>query len=272
MIECSACHTLNPNAQAECLVCGASLASRARNAAEASHRCSAGHPIDSTWKSCPYCDRRLSAELGASHRSTSQREEFRNRTAGEAGGSGAALRQPAALPAVPRPTRIERADAGPRRRTVLAGVPTAAEPSASMPPSSIDGAKVGNSPAGGVTETRQIVGVLAAPELGSGGKVFPVRAGKNTIGSDQRADICLEGDPSVSEEHAMLLFRGGIFMLADRLSTNGTWVNGQEVSGTIPAELRDRDRIRCGQVELTLLMISISPSGLLRSTPIPNQG
>jgi predicted component of type VI protein secretion system len=85
--------------------------------------------------------------------------------------------------------------------------------------------------------------------------VFPVRGGKNSIGAGRSTDIVLAGDSEVSGEHAVILHRNGTFHLADRLSTNGTWVNGQEVpaSGTLP--LHDRDRIRCGRTELVFLVI-----------------
>jgi pSer/pThr/pTyr-binding forkhead associated (FHA) protein len=72
-----------------------------------------------------------------------------------------------------------------------------------------------------------MVAVLAAPDLGAGGTVFAVRAGKNVIGADRSSDIVLINDPEVSREHAILLHRQGAFHLSDRLSSNGTWVNGR---------------------------------------------
>jgi pSer/pThr/pTyr-binding forkhead associated (FHA) protein len=109
--------------------------------------------------------------------------------------------------------------------------------------------------AAGAADTRRLVAVLAAPGLGPGGTVFAVRAGKNSIGGERGSDIALANDPEVSREHALLLHRKGAFHLADRMSTNGTWVNGQEVSanGTVP--LHDRDRIRCGKTDLVFLVI-----------------
>lgn len=97
--------------------------------------------------------------------------------------------------------------------------------------------------------------VLAAPDLGKGGAVFAVRAGKNTLGADRSSDIVLTADSEVSGEHAVILHRNGTFHLTDRLSTNGTWLNGREVpaNGTVP--LQDRDRIRCGGTELVFLRI-----------------
>lgn len=102
---------------------------------------------------------------------------------------------------------------------------------------------------------RRLLAVLAAPDLGAGGAIFPVRGGKNVIGSHRANDVALSGDTEVSSEHAVILHRNGAFHITDRLSTNGTWVNGQEIpaNGTLP--LRDRDRIRCGRTELVFLVI-----------------
>ncbi len=118
---------------------------------------------------------------------------------------------------------------------------------------------------GGNTPIRRLLGVLAAPDLGPGGTVFPVRGGKNTLGASRANDVILTGDSEVSGEHAVILHRNGTFHLADRLSTNGTWVNGEEVpaNGTVP--LHDRDRIRCGHTELLFLVVESaesSPTGM----------
>ena len=115
-------------------------------------------------------------------------------------------------------------------------------------------------PASGGAPLSRLVAVLAAPDFGPGGAVFPIRAGRNTIGADRASDVSLAADSEVSREHAVILHRSGAFHLADRLSTNGTWVNGQEVpaNGTVP--LRDRDRIRVGKTELLFLMLDAAPS------------
>ena len=105
-----------------------------------------------------------------------------------------------------------------------------------------------------------MVAVLAAPDLGAGGTVFPVRAGKNVIGADRGSDIVLINDAEVSSEHAILLHRQGAFHLSDRLSSNGTWVNGRELSASGTVLLSDRDRIRCGKTEFLFLVIESGES------------
>jgi pSer/pThr/pTyr-binding forkhead associated (FHA) protein len=125
------------------------------------------------------------------------------------------------------------------------------------------GAQAG--PAGPIQQvaSRPLVGVLAAPGFGPGGSVFAVRQGKNVIGSDRASDICLSADPRVSLEHALLLHRGSAFYLADRMSTNGTWVNDVEVPANGTVVLRDRDRIRCGEVDLIFFIIERAAEGVV---------
>jgi pSer/pThr/pTyr-binding forkhead associated (FHA) protein len=108
---------------------------------------------------------------------------------------------------------------------------------------------------------RELVAVLAAPTLSSGGAVFPVRLGKSFVGAHPSNDICLRGDSQVSGEHALVLARSGRFYLSDRMSTNGTWVNGEEVGAGGQVELVDHDRIRCGATELVLLVLP-TPGGV----------
>jgi len=141
----------------------------------------------------------------------------------------------------PRATRLEstatRVD---RRQTVLQGS-YPAEPEARA-------------------DDRALVAVLAAPGIGPGGAVFAVRAGKNAIGADPASDVCLHADSEVSGEHALLLCRKNGFFLADRMSTNGTWVNGEEIDVTGAVALADRDVIRVGNTLLQFLVLDLGDS------------
>lgn len=305
MIECSACHTLNPDGEAACLICGAALA-----AAHSGHltqlRCAAGHPIDPSWRTCPYCDRLAatavhSPPLPASTGLESAAGEARGGTRLDGGGAPRASGTPAAVAAAaapvrptrldelppapphegaaavipprtgPRPTRLEIPAAPPApRHTVLAEAPVPPGRSAPAGPAPLAAGSpaaspAGESPAPGAapaagSDGRRLVAVLAAPDLQPGGAVFPVRAGKNTLGASRANDICLAQDRQVSSEHAILLYRGGSFLLADRMSSNGTWVNDREVPANGAVEVRDRDRIRCGGVELLLLALETPPA------------
>jgi hypothetical protein len=165
---------------------------------------------------------------------------------------------PLSLSGAPRPTRVEepgRPQGG--RRTALQETLSGPPPLPSAPESlrTESGPAASSTPGTGLP-VRKLLAVLAAPKLGHGGSIFAVRAGKNVIGADRSNDILLTGDSEVSGEHAIILHRNGTFHLTDRLSTNGTWVNGQEVTANGTVELHDRDHIRCGRTEFVFLMIA----------------
>jgi hypothetical protein len=274
LIECQSCHTLNPDAERSCLACGTALprAAATGGGSPGSARCPNGHPIDPTWRSCPYCERQqtgtgtlpgvslgsLTGGAPAEPRRTRLEDpasparpavERRTRLEGEAAWPEPSPAPPS--PSTPRPTRLEEPEPA-ARRTVLHEAQAAPPP---PPPVPTEPLRAPAAAADRNAPARRLVAVLAAPDLGSGGAVFPVRSGKNSIGADRGSDILLAGDTEVSSEHALILHRNGTFHLADRLSTNGTWLNGEEVpaNGTVP--LRDRDRIRCGRTELLFLTI-----------------
>jgi hypothetical protein len=68
------------------------------------------------------------------------------------------------------------------------------------------------------------------------------------LGRAQDADIRLEDEFS-SSRHARLVPHGDALVLEDLGSTNGTYLNGEPVSG--PQPLHDGDRIRIGDSEFT---------------------
>jgi hypothetical protein len=84
---------------------------------------------------------------------------------------------------------------------------------------------------------------LTGPWVGQSFTLGP----KNLIGRSREADLCLEDD-SVSRRHAEIDQIGGIWVLRDLSSVNGTLVNGNEVSGQI--ELWSGDVIRLGDIEM----------------------
>jgi serine phosphatase RsbU (regulator of sigma subunit) len=68
-----------------------------------------------------------------------------------------------------------------------------------------------------------------------------------TIGRSSRNDICI-GDPFASRLHAELKREGEQVILVDAGSANGTFLNGQRITGTIP--LHPGDLIRIGETEI----------------------
>jgi hypothetical protein len=83
-----------------------------------------------------------------------------------------------------------------------------------------------------------------------------------TLGRRPEMDLSLYWDTEVSGLHAELQGLGGEWMIVDDgLSTNGTYVNNQRISGR--QRLKDGDRIRIGR---TLLAYNAASSAPVRET------
>src|SRR3989440_2069969 len=66
-----------------------------------------------------------------------------------------------------------------------------------------------------------------------------------TIGRDSSSDLEF-ASPTVSREHASLVFHDGRWYVEDRGSFNGTFLNGTRVQPGTPLPLRHADRIGIG--------------------------
>ncbi len=62
------------------------------------------------------------------------------------------------------------------------------------------------------------------------GKTFPLEGDVLTIGRDASNQIPIN-DAEISRKHSQLVLQGGKYVLTDLGSTNGTFVNGQRVTG-----------------------------------------
>jgi pSer/pThr/pTyr-binding forkhead associated (FHA) protein len=73
--------------------------------------------------------------------------------------------------------------------------------------------------------------------------------GEDTVTVGRLADNTIQiEDGSVSSHHAELVLENGEFHLNDKGSTNGTFVNGEQITSAI---LKDGDQIRFGSIETT---------------------
>ncbi len=82
---------------------------------------------------------------------------------------------------------------------------------------------------------------------------FPVLIGRQT------GDLRLM-DTQVSRRHAQIAFENGAWILRDLGSTNGTFVNGELVSGMV--ELEESDQIQIGSFVLLVGPLSLGPKAL----------
>jgi hypothetical protein len=62
------------------------------------------------------------------------------------------------------------------------------------------------------------------------GKTFPLEGDVLTIGREAGNQIAIN-DAEISRKHSQLVFQGGKYVLTDLGSTNGTFVNGQRLTG-----------------------------------------
>src|SRR5574342_1063905 len=76
------------------------------------------------------------------------------------------------------------------------------------------------------------------------GVVFPLESDQITIGRDSTNDVAIN-DAEVSRRHSRLTFQGGKYVVEDMGSTNGTFVNGQRLSG--PHVLKPGDVLAFGE-------------------------
>ena len=67
------------------------------------------------------------------------------------------------------------------------------------------------------------------------------------IGRSKKCDIYIN-DKYLSKEHARIFFDRDKFFIEDLNSTNGTFINGKEISSAHPVKLKDNDKISFGDV------------------------
>jgi pSer/pThr/pTyr-binding forkhead associated (FHA) protein len=81
------------------------------------------------------------------------------------------------------------------------------------------------------------------------GKAYELTVDKTTIGRvDDNTFPIPEG--SVSSHHCEVLLRGGEVIINDLNSTNGTFINGRQITGEAP--IKPGQILRLGQVEIRL--------------------
>jgi len=74
------------------------------------------------------------------------------------------------------------------------------------------------------------------------GSVFALKAGRNVVGRHPECDVVLDVG-AVSRQHAVINFEAGQYFIEDLRSRNGTFVNGEPVSGRRRLFTNDRIKI-----------------------------
>ena len=97
------------------------------------------------------------------------------------------------------------------------------------------------------------------------GMSFPITGNQIVIGREEGLDIILQ-DAEASRRHTRISWQGGQFIIEDLGSTNGTFVNGVQI--TTPQMLNPGDSIGIGQTALVFQM-SGAQAGPSYQAPAP---
>jgi predicted component of type VI protein secretion system len=85
---------------------------------------------------------------------------------------------------------------------------------------------------------------------------FPLSEAPMSLGRSPDNDIPIQ-DPEVSRRHALFTFSGGLYQVEDTGSTNGSFVNGRRVQGTVI--LQHGDILQLGE-SITLIFQEDTPA------------
>jgi len=96
---------------------------------------------------------------------------------------------------------------------------------------------------------RKLRGWLVSFDIEEFGMDYRIIEGRNTVGSNPSNDVTVQ-DGEVSGMHALILCKKDKFILTDELSSNGTLLNGEDLSPREPFSLTDGDEIRIGTTNL----------------------
>ncbi len=117
-------------------------------------------------------------------------------------------------------------------------VPEGACPFCGQPkgPDGSCGCQIGGSVAAVAVATSPRLFAMKGPYSG---QPFDLGADPVSVGREPGNTICLENDTSISRRHAQLQRQDRALLVEDLGSTNGTFVNGQKVSGQVTAQPGD---------------------------------
>lgn len=96
------------------------------------------------------------------------------------------------------------------------------------------------------------------------GKALPINAAQFIIGRDPQCNL-RPASAMISKRHCAVLVKGGQVLLRDFDSTNGTFVNDEQIKGEVP--LKDGDVLRLGPLSFKVVIEGMpAPS---KPTPPP---
>ena len=94
--------------------------------------------------------------------------------------------------------------------------------------------------------SRKLMGWIVSYSNDPMGSDYKIFEGRNFLGSNSKADITISGDQSISGTHALILCKKNKFWLRDEMSSNGTYLNDNELEPSESPEIKDGDNIKLG--------------------------
>jgi predicted component of type VI protein secretion system len=98
------------------------------------------------------------------------------------------------------------------------------------------------------------------------GKVIPVATPQFIIGRDPQCQL-RPASQSISKQHCVLVVRNKSLFLKDFGSTNGTFLNEEQIEADVELPIKSGDRVRVGPLDFTVQIVLPRPSD---STPLPD--
>jgi len=98
------------------------------------------------------------------------------------------------------------------------------------------------------------------------GKVIPVTSAEFVIGRDPQCQL-RPASPAISKQHCALTVRDAKAFIRDCGSTNGTFINGDQVAGE--REVKSGDRLKVGPLEFDLRIDVAAPTPTPAPAPAP---
>lgn len=201
-------------------------------------KCPNGHYYDSSLSKCPYCP---SAEAPAAPAGPQRTEHYPGEFADD--GKTKPYFGGASGPTVEAPYQDG------TQKTLVEGQPmNTPKPAPTLDSNKTqffdenqEGAKEGK------RTYRKLVGWLVSYTIDACGVDFKLYEGRNIIGRDGDCQIVVP-DGTVTGKHAVILFRNGKYSITDQQSSNGTYVNGEDIE-LEPRYIKDGDVIKMGDTE-----------------------
>lgn len=98
------------------------------------------------------------------------------------------------------------------------------------------------------------------------GKVIPVAAQRFIIGRDPQCQL-RPASQAISKQHCAILIRDKGVFLKDYGSTNGTFLNDEQIDANAEVQVKTGDRVRVGPLDFAMQIVLPRPSD---STPLPD--